>query len=417
MDIEQRQAGEAVELVIKGRLDSYWADHLTARLNEVIQKGNHHLRLNLATTSYLSSAGIGVLVQFYRQLRAINGSFLIVEPSPQVEKILGIAGLTQLLLTPAETPAAPEAAPEEARKVEIQGVRYEVYSDAPGETLEYRVVGEPERLRGCRFGEEQSTAIPFPEAGFALGLGAIGPDFASCRERFGEFLSVGGAAAYLPTDGTNTPDYLVSAGGSTPDLSVLYGLECRGKLSKLARFEAANERGATTLSNLAESSLTIAGAKAAGIVIVAESNGLIGAALRRSPAGKPNESAPFAFPGIREWLSFTPERVFKNSVAVLVGVVQREGEKALNGMVRPLGGGSTVSGHFHAAVFTYGPIQRGRIELRAAVTRLFETEKLQTVLHLLNDDRPIIGAGESEFTRGACWIGPLAPAAVEGESK
>ena len=417
MDIEQRRAGDALELVIKGRLDSYWADHLTARLNEVIQQGHHHLRLNLTTTSYLSSAGIGVLVQFYRQLRAINGSLLVVEPSSQVEKILGIAGLTQLLLTPATQKAAPETALDEGKKVEIQGVRYEVFNDAPGETLEYRAVGDPGLLRGCRFGEEHGTAIPFPEDGFALGLGAIGPDFASCRERFGEFLSVGGAAAYLPTDGTNTPDYLLSASGSAPDLSVLYGLECRGKLSHLARFEAANERGATTLSNLAESALSIAGAGAAGIVMVAESNGLIGAALRRSPATNPAENAPFAFPGIREWLSFTPERVFRNAVAVLAGVVRREGGNALNGMVRPLGRGSSISGHFHAAVFTYGPIQRGRIELRAAVTRLFETEKLQTVLHLLHDDRPIAGAGESEFTRGACWIGPLAPAGGKGESQ
>ena len=83
-------------------------------------------------------------------------------------------------------------------------------------------------------------------------------------------------------------------------------------------------------------------------------------------------------------------------------------------MVRPLGSDSVIRGHFHAAVFTYGPIQRGRIDLRATVTRLFETEKLQTVLHLLHDDRPIVGAGESEFTRGACWIGPLAPAAGKG---
>jgi anti-anti-sigma factor len=417
MDIEQRQAGDSLELVIGGRLDSYWADHLTARMNQVIQQGHHHLRLNLAATSYLSSAGIGVLVQFYRQLRGIDGSFLIVEPSPQVEKILGIAGLTQLLLTPDAAPAKAAAAADEARKVELRGVRYEVFSNAPGETLSFRVIGEPELLRGCRFSEEHGSTIPFPQSGFALGLGAIGPDFVSCRERYGEFLTVAGAAAYLPADGTNTPDYLVSAGSGAPDLSVLYGLECRGNFSQLARFEAANERGAATLSNLADSLLNIAGAKAAGMVVVAESNGLIGAALRRSPAGKAGEGAPFAFPGIREWLSFTPERVYRNSVAVLVGVVQREGENALNGMARPLGGGTTVSGHFHAAVFTYGPLQRGRIEMRAAVTKLFEAEKLQTVLHLLNDDRPISGAGESEFTRGACWIGPLAPAAGKGESQ
>jgi len=41
------------------------------------------------------------------------------------------------------------------------------------------------------------------------------------------------------------------------------------------------------------------------------------------------------------------------------------------------------------------------------VTALFEGETLLGVLHLLHDDRPIVGAGDSELVRGACWIGPI----------
>ena len=410
MEIDERQLGDSLELAIRGRLDSYWADHLAARLREVIQKGHHHLLLNLSATAYLSSAGIGIVVQFYKQLRDIDGSLVVVEPSPQVEKVLGISGLTQLLSTPSAEREKVEGAQEHARKVEIQGLRYEVYDEAPGETLEFRIVGDPGLLRGCRFGEEHSTTIPFPNTGFTLGLGAIGPEFVSCRERFGEFLAVAGAGAYLPTDGTNTADYLVSAGSRVPDMCVLYGIECRGNFSHLARFEAASDHGAATLSGLVDSCLSIADTDVVGMVIVAESNGLVGAALRRSPAILADQGAPFFFPEIRKWLSFTPERVFTRSVTLLVGVAQREGEGALHAMVRPLGGGSAVSGHFHAAVFTYGPLQRGRVELRAVVTKLFETERLQTVLHLLDDDRSIVGVGQSEFTRGACWIGPLSSA-------
>ena len=415
MEIEERQSGDSLELAIRGRLDSYWADHLSARLSEVIQKGHHHLRLNLSATSYLSSASIGIVVQFYRQLHGIDGSLLIVEPSSQVERVLAISGLTQLLLTPSAEPGSAGAAPDQAKKVEIQGVRYEVYDEAPGAALELRMVGDPDLLRGCRFGEQDGTTLPFSETGFALGLGAIGADSASCHERFGEFLTVAGAGAYLPTDGTNTADYLVSAGSSVPDMSVLYGLTCHGNFSHLARFEAASDDSAATLSGLAEASLSIADAEAAGVVIVAESYGLIGASLRRSPAIAADQNAPFSFPEIREWLSFTPERVFAHSVTLLAGVVQREGGCELSSMVRPLGGESGLSGHFHAAVFTYGPLQRGRIELRAVVRKLFETERLQTVLHLFNDDRKIVGVGQSEFTRGACWIGPLSSAAAGDE--
>jgi hypothetical protein len=29
------------------------------------------------------------------------------------------------------------------------------------------------------------------------------------------------------------------------------------------------------------------------------------------------------------------------------------------------------------------------------------------VLHLLNDDRPVVGIGQAEFTRGASWFGAI----------
>ena len=139
MEIDERQSGNSLELAIRGRLDSYWADHLAARLSEVIQKGHHHLRLNLSATSYLSSAGIGIVVQFYRQLHGIDGSLLIVEPSAQVEKVLAISGLSQLLLTPAAERGRAGDAQDHVKKVEIQGVQHEVYHEAPGETLEFRM--------------------------------------------------------------------------------------------------------------------------------------------------------------------------------------------------------------------------------------------------------------------------------------
>ena len=61
-------------------------------------------------------------------------------------------------------------------------------------------------------------------------------------------------------------------------------------------------------------------------------------------------------------------------------------------------------GHFHAAAFSYRPLKKGDIDLKATVTTLFETESLQGVLHLLADDRQAAGPHQSEFVRGACWI-------------
>ena len=82
-------------------------------------------------------------------------------------------------------------------------------------------------------------------------------------------------------------------------------------------------------------------------------------------------------------------------------------------MIRPLGKDSQIGGHFHAAAFSYRPLKRGETNLKATATSLFETEALQGVLHLLNDEREISGAGQSEFLRGACWIGPISELSVE----
>jgi hypothetical protein len=84
--------------------------------------------------------------------------------------------------------------------------------------------------------------------------------------------------------------------------------------------------------------------------------------------------------------------------------------------VRPLGPGADLWGHLHAAAFSFRPLGRGAIDLRATVASLFEGQTLLGILHLLYDDRGVSGAGESEFVRGACWVGPIGTPAAEGSA-
>ena len=208
MEVRQQEHDAALELIVSGRLDSYWADHLAVHLRDVIQRGHHDLILNLSETAYLSSAGIRVFIKFYKQLRGINGSFVVHEPSPEVSKILEISGLTELLIHGDRGAAKSE---EADGRLEHDGIKYEIYAVAAGATMESRVIGDPTLLQGCRFGKEQAPTVSFSEPGFAFGLGAFGSDFEVCRGRFGEFLTVAGAAAYLPTDGTNTARLLTGS--------------------------------------------------------------------------------------------------------------------------------------------------------------------------------------------------------------
>ena len=75
-----------------------------------------------------------------------------------------------------------------------------------------------------------------------------------------------------------------------------------------------------------------------------------------------------------------------------------------------------IQGHFHAAVVPYRPLPGGAVELAATVSHLFVPGRIETILHLLGDSRPIVGAGESTFTRGAIWYVPLAVGGGTGSS-
>jgi hypothetical protein len=193
-----------------------------------------------------------------------------------------------------------------------------------------------------------------------------------------------------------------------PELRVLYAVAGKGQFAQMMRFDAKPEPpGVISLSSLVEAALEIADANAAGVVLLAESAGLVGAALRRSP-GRADAKSPLEFPGIRDWLSFTTERTLERNLTLIVGIALHEAPAHVAPFVRLLSPDARVHGHFHAGLFPYRPVQRGELLLEKAIGGLMAADRAQTLLHLLTDDREFEGLGQSEFMRGACWIGPIA---------
>jgi len=388
--------GSYLELNLEGRLDGYWAQHLATTVGEVMRQGRHAVRLNLAKTAYISSAGIGVLVDLYKQFQAVSGSFVVAEPSRSVLGVLKMVGLATMLVgedTPME-----KAQTSTVELLKVGDAIFEIHNVARTRPLTCRLMGHPERLASGGFQADDCSSVTVAEDRLILGLGAFGEGFDGCKEQFGEFLAVAGAAACQPTDGTNFPDYMIGSGDFVPQLTALYGLSCEGTFGKLVRFESSEPLPFRTI---VEACLDIARAQTAGIVAVAESAGLMGAVLKRPPVAAGNL---FAYPGIREWLSFSPERCFPHALALIAGVATLSAPDELRPFVRPMGG--QLSGHFHAAAFGYRPLQKGQIEMKATIRSLIEGGGLQGVLHLLADDREH-GGGESELQRGACWVSPV----------
>ncbi len=412
MDIQRDKRGAELILILRGRLDASWAGHVAAALAAAVRDGEHHLRVEMSAVGYVSSAGLRTLLTAHRQAKAIGGSFGVLAPSPAVRDVLGLAGLEQLIATAEAAAAAPAAtplAPVPLRVHEGAVARHELHPVAgarPG-GLRVRITGEVGRLRHGTAPEALSPAR-FGPGTFALGVGALGTDAADSCGRLGELLAAGGAAAYQPTDGPGRPDFVVTEGGLEPSGHLLLGLAGEGDFSLLSRFTPRGDRRTVPLTALAAEALELGAAPAVAFVAAVETAGLVGATLRRSPAAEAGGDERFAFPGVRDWLSFTPERAFRDSTALLAGVVARPGT-AFDPLLRPLGG-NDLRAHVHAAVFPYRPVRQGAVELAATVRELFDGQGLQAILHLLADPRGPGGAGDSEFLRGALWCAPAHPA-------
>ena len=408
MEITRSRRGDIVEVALAGRLDGYWCDHLDSALADLLRDGNHHIRVDCSQVSYLTSAGIGVLVRVYKELQRIHGTFHVVNPSASVSMVLHTTRLHDVLILPPGEGTAPPERQRPSRRLEHQGVGLEVYDLHAAATLTCRAIGTPAPLAQGAFDEGHCTSFEGMSPAFALGVGAFGASFADCRGRFGELLSVAGATAYQPGDGTNVADYLVGAGGLGGDIRVLYCLACEGHFSQLVRFETLQPGAEIALSRVLAGCFEVTAAPSLGIVIVAEASGLMGAALRRSPTEPIRSGGLFDHPAVRTRLMFTTERAFPGSVVLAAGVVTRtdRADAPVSDQLRPMG--TDHAGHFHAAAFRFRPLRKGAIDLGETVTGLFEPEQLLGVLHLLRDDRDVAGSRESEFVRGACWVAPLA---------
>src|SRR3954464_10397650 len=110
MEITQQVNGPVVEMRASGRIDGYWSEHLEQALAGVVSAGHHRVRLDCAEVTFMSSAGIAVLMKFRKELSPVAGPFPFVTPSKPVASTLKLARLLELLVDAGDAGPAPATA-------------------------------------------------------------------------------------------------------------------------------------------------------------------------------------------------------------------------------------------------------------------------------------------------------------------
>jgi len=96
MEISIEKRGHVDLLSLKGKLDAGTAGALEQKLLAAIDAGGNHVLLNCSGVSYVSSAGLRVLLMAAKKLKSTKGQIALAGLQPHIREVFDIAGFSSI---------------------------------------------------------------------------------------------------------------------------------------------------------------------------------------------------------------------------------------------------------------------------------------------------------------------------------
>ena len=102
MPITKKTTGDSLELFVSGRVDGAAANELEIAILEGVRSGARTLYVNLAEATFLCSAGLRVLLQYWRQMKNAGKAFWVANPSLEADSVLTMTGFREQMVEGAQ---------------------------------------------------------------------------------------------------------------------------------------------------------------------------------------------------------------------------------------------------------------------------------------------------------------------------
>jgi anti-sigma B factor antagonist len=96
MEISTEELKQVSVMAVTGRVDSATAPELENALKKLVEAEKTQIVLDLKNVEYMSSAGLRAMVSTLKAVKRVNGDLRLASPSPRVEEVLRLAGLTSI---------------------------------------------------------------------------------------------------------------------------------------------------------------------------------------------------------------------------------------------------------------------------------------------------------------------------------
>ncbi|HVK58412.1 MAG TPA: STAS domain-containing protein [Candidatus Kapabacteria bacterium] len=98
MIIQKNAHGDTHEIILTGRCDGEGANQLEVSILHSIGAGAKTVTVDMSGVSFLCSAGLRTLLQYWRQMHNKGGSLQVEDPSTEAMTVLGTSGFKNMLI-------------------------------------------------------------------------------------------------------------------------------------------------------------------------------------------------------------------------------------------------------------------------------------------------------------------------------
>lgn len=328
-------------LSLSGRLDTLGARELDETIGKFPEQPNLHLLLDMKNVTFLSSAGIRILIKSYKQCHNNGGECILAHVPAQAAGVLKMVGLEQLITGTEQQPTITQQEREQANIL----FQWQSLHQETGNFIRY----EAENNKAPTFGPYDLI---------------IGRD-----QNQQEFIVLNNQWISQSRD-LIKPQYYIGTHGSP---------------SHYITFKSQNGHP-IMLTTLITNLLQLCEVKSAGIVITTYRGGWI---------GLENNSTQ---------LLFTRKPNYRNHSVIMTGIIHTDRYPEVESYTRLTTPDGQLAAHLHLAVYPYLSLKTEETDLNQQLHPLLTTNSLQHLLHLVNDNRIPEGSGESRLTQGCAWL-------------
>lgn len=383
-------------LEISGRIDGITSVELKRAVDLAAGNDKRHLVFDFSQVSYMSSAGLRIVLLAHKTMKQIGGELTLVSVPQLVMDVLRVSGMAGFLAIFSDFQELlrlqqPIEKKEEPEPVLFNGINFKILkiSARRGELF---AIGSPEKLESAAYESHDVVAADPARARFGVGLAALGNDYADFSQLFGESVIIGRHFFSYPAVNRPTVDYSFFSPDASEPYNFLYGFGLNGDYATVLNFD--EKEKFPDLSTLVDIAAKFAETRIFGIVIMATSGGILGMNLRKPPILENQTSANSIFdaemfPG---WINFSVDGEDVNKTIVGCGIAMKAGaDKSGKSGLLPMEGRA----HLHAVVFENGLWNNNIMNFGDELNRVVTTFEPQRVLHLLP---------ESKFRKGYIGI-------------